>query len=94
MSEYTIPGKYSDCDAEFIRRALSKSAETTFDKTAGIRVSVRQVEVGCNSIMLFEEYKIIVTSNDCVNDELLKTWVTEEIVVGYCRAAARENGVF
>lgn len=93
MSKYIIPGKYSDCDAEFIRRALSNSAERTFGKTAGIRVSVRQVDVGNNSIMMFEEYRIIVTSNDCVSDELLKTWVTEEIVVGYCMATAREHGV-
>lgn len=93
MSEYTIPGKYSDCDAEFIRRTLSKSAENVFDKTAGIRVSVREVCSGNNTIMMFEEYKIIVTSNDCVSNELLKTWATEEIVVGYCRAAAREHGV-
>lgn len=93
MSEYTIPGKYSDCDAEFIRRTLSNSAERTFDKTAGLRVSVRQVDAGNNSIMMFEEYKIIVTANDCVSDELLKTWVTEEIVVGYCRAAERGHGV-
>lgn len=93
MSEYIIPGKYSDYDAEFIRRTLSNSAESVFDKTAGIRVSVRQVDVGNNSIMMFEEYKIIVASNDCVDDELLRTWATEEIVVGYCRAAKREHGV-
>lgn len=93
MSKYTIPGKYSDCDAKFIRRALSNSAERTFGKRAGISVSVRQVDVGNNSIMMSEEYRIVVTSNDCVSDELLKTWATEEIVVGYCMAAAREHGV-
>lgn len=93
MSEYIIPGKYSDCDADFVRRTLSKSAERVFDKTAGIRVLVRQVDVDNNSIALFEEYKIVVTSNDCVSDGVLKTWATEEIVAGYCKAAARANGV-
>lgn len=94
MSEYVIPGGYNKSDAEFIRKKLLDSAKIIFDKNACINVTIAPIFASGNGIIFEnEDYGITISSDNCVNDSVLKTWATEEIVVGYCRAAAREHGV-
>lgn len=93
MSEYIIPGGYDKDDAELVRKELVNSANMIFDESADINIAVVPMLASGNGI-IFEndDYNITITSNDCVSERVLKTWATEAIVVGYCRAIARMNG--
>lgn len=94
MGKYIIPGGYDKCDAEFIRKKLSESAKIIFNETAGIKVSIIPEFVSGNNIIVEDgRYSISINSNNCVDNNVLMNWATEEIVVGYCRAAEREHGV-
>lgn len=89
MSKYIIPGKYGKYDADFLCTKLSDSAKNIFGEAVGVRIYAIPIEVENNTIMEQREYIVAINSNDCVSNEILRDWATEEIVVGYCRAVAR-----
>lgn len=84
MSKYVIPGHYNECTATFIYRNLMSKAIEVFNlKKSGIHISVVPVSCSANTIEMFSWYNIVVSANDYISNDTLKTWVTQTIVDGY-----------